>query len=74
MLVEHDAGVGVEYGGSLLVEEVSGDDSVFGVAEDARELVLGSFLHSSRDILGGSSLFETAGEVNHGDVSGGNAQ
>ena len=74
MLVEHDAGTGVEHGSSLLIEEVGGDNSVFGVAEDALEFAFGSFLHGCLNLFVGGSFLETAGQVNHRNVSGGDAQ
>ena len=74
MLVEHDTGTGVEHGSSLFIEEVGGNHSVFGVTENALELAFGGFLHGSLDLFVGSSLFEAAGQVNHRNVSRGDAQ
>ena len=71
--VELDAGLFVEGGGAGLAAEVGGDDGVAGVAEDALELAFGGLLHGGADFLVGGGLLKLAGEVDEGDVGGGNA-
>ena len=68
-----NAGVGVEDGGTGIAEEVGGNDSVLSVAEDTLELALRGGLHGGADVSLGGRLLEVDGEVNYGDVEGGNA-
>lgn len=71
--VELDAGLFVEGGGAGLATEVGGDDGFVGVAEDALEFALGGLLHGRADLFVGGGLLKLAGEVDEGDVGGGNA-
>jgi len=72
-LVELDTGFDVEDGGAGIAAEVGGNDSLIGVTEDAFEFAFAGFLHGGADFLVGGLGVELAGEVNEGDVAGGNA-
>lgn len=70
-----DAGGGVENGGALVMDEVAGDNGVFGVADDALPaLALGGFLHGSLDLIHGGGSLQIHGQVYHRHVGGGNAE
>jgi hypothetical protein len=74
VLVQLDAGIGIEDGGSGVADEVGGDDVVFGVLDDALVLVLGTSLDDSLDLIVGSLLLEADNEINDGDIDGGNTE
>ena len=71
--IELNAGLFIKGGGANFATEVGGDHCISGVAEHALEFTLCSFLHGSADFSVGSFLVELAGEVNEGDIRGGNA-
>ena len=71
--VKLDAGLDIEDRRAGIAAEVGGNDSLVGVAEDALELALGSFLHRRADFLVGRFLVELDREVDEGDVGRGNA-
>ena len=69
--VQGNTGLGVEDGGVVVTVAVSGDNVLINVAEDTLELVLGGGLDGGLDLLVGSGLLEAAGQVDNGDVGGG---
>ena len=75
MIVQHDACARIEDGGACVGVEVAGNDGLVGVADDALELLgLGSGLHGSLDLFIGGGLCERAGQVDDGNVDGGNPE
>ena len=69
--VQGDTSLGIEDGGVVVTVQVRGDNVVLGVAKDALELTLGGGLESLLDLVVRGRLLETAGEVDNGDVGGG---
>jgi hypothetical protein len=69
--VQGDTGLSIEDGGAVVTVQVSGDNVVLGVAKDTLELVLRGLLDDGLDLIVGSGLLDTAGEVDNGDVGGG---
>ena len=74
VLVQLDAGLGIEDGGSRVTDEIGGDDVFISVLENALVLVLGSSLDDSLDLIIGSLLLETDNEINDGDIDCGNTE
>lgn len=74
VVVQGDTSLGVEDGRVGIAVEVRGDNLVLGVAENALELTLGSLLEGGLDGLVAGGLLETAGEVDNGDVGGGDTE
>jgi len=74
VLVEGNAGLGVEDGRVLGTDEVGRDDLVLGVADDALELTLRGGLDSSLDLVVASLLLEAADEIDDGDIEGGDTE
>merc|ERR1719287_261671 len=72
--VEHDAGPGIEDAAAGVGLEVGGHEGLVAVAQDALHLALGLGLDDGADLLVGGLLPELAGEVDHGDVDGGDAE
>ena len=73
-VVESDAGVGVEDGGAGIGGEVLGDDLVLSVSEETLELALRGSLDALLDLFVGGVGAELDGEVDDGDVSGGDTE
>ena len=71
---ELDTGVLIEDGRKRARDEVLGDDILIGVTEDILEVGLGSELHLTGDLLVGGVVLQSNGEVNNGDVGGGNSE
>ena len=74
VVVEHDAGVGVEDGGVRVAHKVGAHHALFGVAEHALQLVFGSALHGSLDFIVSGRTLQAAGEVHDGNVQRGHAE
>lgn len=74
VVVELDTGRGVEDGGGRVADEVSGDDRVLGVVDDALVGAGGGLLHGGLDVVVRSGLLETSDKVNDGNVVGGNTE
>ena len=74
VLVQLDAGSGIEDGGSRVADKIGGDDSLVGVFENALVLGLGSSLNDSLNLLVGGVLLEADDEIDDGDVDCGNAE
>lgn len=71
---ELDTGILIEDGGERAGDEVLRDDILIGEAEDTVEVGLGSELHLIADLLVGGTGLESNGEINDGDVGGGNSE
>ncbi len=74
LLVEHDSGPGVEDGGADVRLEVGGDEGLVAVSEDALHVAGGGGLDGGADLVVGGGLAEFAGEVDDGNVNGGDAE
>merc|ERR1719287_36613 len=72
--VKHDAGPSIEDAAAGVGLEVGGHEGLVAVAQDALHLALGLGLDDGADLLVGGLLPELAGEVDHGDVDGGDAE
>lgn len=74
VVVQGDISFGVEDGRVGIVVEVRGDNFVFGVVENVFEFIFGSFFEGGFDgfVVGG--FFEMVGEVDNGDVGGGDME
>ncbi len=71
VVVQGDAGLGVENGGVGIGAEVGGDDLVVHVPQNALHRALGGGLHGGADLGVGGGLLQTEGHVNDGDVGSG---
>lgn len=69
-----DSGISVEDGRSGVVHEVGRHDGVLGVAEDVLEVGLGGFTHLGLDVIERSIVVKTDGQINNGDVGGGDSE
>lgn len=63
LLVKHDTSVGIEDARGVAADEVSGDDAVFGVLDDASKGSVGGLLHGGFDLIVGGLLLETDDEI-----------
>ena len=70
VLVQLDTGLGIEDGGSLVTNEIGGDDIIISVLDDTLVLLLGSSLDGSLDLIVGSLLLEADDKINDGDIDG----
>ena len=71
VIVQSNAGLGVEDGGVGIAAEVGGDDLVVHVLQNALHGAFGGGLHGSADLGIGGGLLETEGHVNNGHVRSG---
>ena len=71
VVVECETGLCVEDGGVSVGLEVGGNDLVVNVLENALHRAFGSGLHCGADVVVGGGLVETDGQVNDGDIAGG---
>ena len=74
MVGEGNSGLGIEDGGKRAGLEVVGDDVLLGVTENTLEGGLGGELDGSLDVLVGGGLLEGAGEIDDGDILGGDTE
>ncbi len=74
VLVERDTSLSIEDGAGSAAGEVSRDDLVLGVVEDALHGTSGGFLDSVLDLLVRSRLLETDNEIDDGDIDGGDTE
>jgi len=73
-VAEVNAGLGIDDGGARIVDEVLTDDGKVGVAKDTLELrALRRGLEGGIHLLPGAGLDGADGEIDHGDVGGGDA-
>ena len=68
-----DACACVEDAGAGVGDEVGGNNGILGVAQNALQLAFGGGLHGCADLVILGGLFEVHGQVDNGDVQGGNA-
>ena len=69
-----NTGLGIEDGRVGVTDEVGGDDLILGVAHDALHLVLGSLLDGSLDLLIGGRGGKAGGQIDDGDIGGGDTE
>ena len=69
--VQSNTGLGVEDGRVVITVKVGGDNVVLGVAKNALHLVLRGLLDDSLDLVVGGRLLNAAGQVDNGNVGGG---
>ena len=74
VVIQRNAGLGVEDAAALVADEVSRDDLVLSVAQDALHLTLGRRLDNSLDLLVGGRPLQAARQVDDGDVGRGHAE
>jgi len=68
VLVQLDTGLGIEDGGSIVADEIGGDDILISVLENALVLALGGSLNDSLDFVVGSLLLEADDKIDDGDI------
>ena len=71
MLVQSKAGLCVKNAGVRIGDEVSGDDILIDILDNALHRALGSCLDGCADLIVACALFEAAGEVNDGYIGAG---
>ena len=71
VIVQSDAGTGVEDGGVGVGAEVGGDDVVINVLQNTLHGAFGGGLHGSADLIIGGGLLEAEGHVNNGHIRSG---
>ena len=69
--VESDTGSGIKDGGVSIGAEVGGNDIVIHILQNTLHRAFGSSLHSSADLIIGSGLLKTEGNINHRHVRSG---
>ena len=74
VLVERNAGVGIEDRRVVVAGEVGRDDLLIGVAENTLVSGLGGLLDGSLDLIVGSALLEADDKIDDGDVEGGDTE
>src|SRR5690554_206373 len=74
VVVQRNTGVGIENRSLGLTYKVVRNNSVFGVTQYAFQLAFRSSFHSSTNVGIRSRLLQTAGQVNHRHVGGGNTE
>ena len=73
-VAEVNAGLGIDDGGAGIVDEILAYDGKVGVAQDALKFgTLRRGLEGGIDLLTGAGLDGADGEIDHGDVGGGDA-
>ena len=65
-----DSGLGIHDGGSLVTNEVAGDNLILGVAQNALQLALRGGLEDVSDLLVGGALLQGHCQIDNGDVQG----
>mmetsp|Transcript_34593 Transcript_34593/g.46626 ORF Transcript_34593/g.46626 Transcript_34593/m.46626 type:complete len:343 (+) Transcript_34593:87-1115(+) len=71
---ELDTGIGIEDGTLGPGEEILRDDGILGVTKNSLKVGLRGLLDSGLDVIVGGGLIEADGEVNNGDVGGGDTE
>jgi hypothetical protein len=64
VVIEEDAGLGINRAGSLARDKVGGDNLVFSVVKDSLHVTFGGLLEGGEDFAALSSLLSTEGQVN----------
>lgn len=72
--VQRDTSLGIEDGAVGVTQEVSGDNFVFGVAENALEFTLRGLLDSFLNFVVGGALLEADSQVDNRDIRVGNTE
>ena len=72
VVVEEDAGAGIDGRGFLLVDEIARDELFLGVSKNSLHLALGGGLEGSEDFVLGSSLFRSESQIDDGNIGGRN--
>jgi hypothetical protein len=72
--VQHDTSIGIEDGRSDVTLEVSGDKGFIAVSEEGLHVAIGLALDVSADLLVGGGLFESARQVNNGNINSGDTE
>lgn len=70
VVVEEDAGFGIDSGGGRVVNEVAGNDLVFGVSKNTLHLAFSGFLEGTKDFILAGGLFGSEGQVDKGNIGG----
>ena len=71
VVVQSEAGLCVENAGVGIGDEVSGDDILVDILDNALHGAFGCCLDGGADLIVACALFEAAGEVNDGDIGAG---
>ena len=74
MIVEHDAGLGIEDGGVRIGIEIGGNDILVGVIHDALHLTFAGRLDRLADLLVGGGFGQRAGQVDDRNIQRGNTE
>ena len=74
VLVQLNAGLGIEDGGRRVADEICRDDLLLGILDDPFVLALGSSLDGGLDFIIRSLLLEANDEVNDRDIEGGDTE
>ena len=70
VIVEEDACTGIDSGGGLIVNEITGDNLIFGVSEDTLHITLGGFLESTKNFFLCGGLFGSESQIHDGNIGG----
>ena len=73
-LVQLDTGGGIEDGGSVVSDKVSGNNAILSVLEDSLERTVCSLLDGGLDLVIGSFLLETDDQVDDRDIGSGDTE
>lgn len=68
VVVEEDACVGINGGRVLVMDEIAGDDMIFGVSKDTLHGTISGFLEGSFDFVASGSLFRTESQIDNGNI------
>src|SRR5690606_10108963 len=72
VVVERDAGVGIENAGARIAEEIGGNHMILGVTHDALEGGFRSQFHGGLDLFVLGGFRQAAGQIHHANVGSGN--
>jgi len=70
VVVEVNASLGVDNGGTRVVDKVLGNDRKVGVSQDSLHITFGGFLEGSLDFLSSAGLFGADRQIHKGDIWG----
>ena len=68
VVVEEDTGTGIDSRGGRIMDEVAGNDLVFGVSKNTLHVTFRGFLEGSKNFILAGGLFSSEGQVDKGNI------
>lgn len=70
VVVEEDAGTGINSGGGAVVNKITRNNFILSVCKDTLHIALSGFLESTKDFVLSGSLFGAEGQIDERNIGG----